>query len=168
MERRFPIHTVAGREEANAFLFGVVLNQGQRAEKAWRGALELRQRLGTLEAGELARLPTEGWIRALREPVALHRFPKTMARYLRAACEVLARDYEGDARRLWSPAVAAGVLIRRLEDFPGIGRHKAEVAIFLLTVELGVCVLDDGTKVAPAESCPGLHQAYPLDRPILK
>ncbi|WP_158502438.1 hypothetical protein [Vitiosangium sp. GDMCC 1.1324] len=53
------------------------------------------------------RIPHEVLEDALRRPKALHRFPGMMARYLRAACELLMRQYEGDARRLWSPPAPA-------------------------------------------------------------
>jgi hypothetical protein len=87
-----------------------------------------------------------------------------MARYLSSACALLVREYGGDARRLWSPPVPAKELLRRFEAFMGIGHHKAEIAVFLLTVEFAVPVLDDGTRISLASICPGLAARYvPLD-----
>ncbi len=162
---RFPLESIEGREESAAFLYGVLFNQGQRANKAWLAPGQLRERLGTLEPAQLARLPLEALEDALRRPPALHRFPGRMARYLRMACELLVRQYAGDARRLWSPPTQAKALLRRLEAFAGIGHHKAEIAVFLLTVEFAVPVLDDGTVISMAAVCPGLHEQYsPLDK----
>lgn len=163
-EEPFPLERIDGREEGLAFLFGVLFNQGQRANKAWQAPGLLRKRLGTLEPEELARVPPEVLMDALRRPRALHRFPGTMARYLSAACALLLREYGGDARRIWSPPVPAKELLRRFEAFMGIGQHKAEIAVFLLTVEFAVPVLDDGTRVSLASVCPGLAaQYFPLD-----
>jgi endonuclease III len=164
-EAPFPLERIDGREEGLAFLFGVLFNQGQRANKAWQAPGLLQQRLGTLAPEALARVPPEVLMDALRRPSALHRFPGTMARYLSAACALLLREYGGDARRIWSPPVPAKELLRRFEAFMGIGHHKAEIAVFLLTVEFMVPVLDDGTHISLSSVCPGLAARYfPLDR----
>jgi hypothetical protein len=51
-------------------------------------------------------------------------------------------------------------LLRRLTAFPGIGRHKAAVAIAFLTREYGVPVTGpaDEATVASLSSCPRLSE----------
>jgi uncharacterized HhH-GPD family protein len=157
---RFPVASVDDRGGAAAFFFGVVFNQGQRALKSWLAPLRLRDRLGTLDPVRLRELPMDLLEDAVRRPTSLHRFPRMMARYMSVSCGMLVERYAGDARRIWSPPARARELLARLEAFPGIGRHKAEVAVFLLTVEFGVPVVDDGTVIAIASSCPGLYDHY--------
>jgi hypothetical protein len=90
-----------------------------------------------------------------------------MAAYVQDCCSRLTDLYGGDARRIWSPPRSAGDLLDALKGFAGIGSHKARIAVFLLTVQFGVVVLDDGTIVSVAE-CPGLcEQFFPLDSAIL-
>lgn len=163
----FPIERINDREGSCAFLLGVIFNQGQRSDKAWAAPLALRERLGTLDPTEIARLAP--WVieEGLRRSPALHRFPTRMAAHVRAACRRLAECHEGDARKLWSPPRSASDLLEIFECFEGIGPHKARIAVFLLTVEFGVPVLDDGSVVSIA-ACPGLCDHYfPLDRAIL-
>jgi endonuclease III len=91
-----------------------------------------------------------------------------MARYVQGTAQLLAERYGGDARRLWSPVVPAGVLVARLVELPGIGRHKADVALFVLTVELGIPVLNDGVRRSIRATCPSLADLYEADEgPVL-
>jgi uncharacterized HhH-GPD family protein len=165
MRRALPVRDITDATSANAFVFGVLFNQAQRAEKSWAAPYLLQQRLGTLEPAALAAMPEDDLADAL---VGLHRFARNMARYVGQTAHLLAERYGGDARRLWSPAVPAGVLVARLVELPGIGRHKADVALFVLTVELGIPVLDDGVRRSIRATCPSLADLYEADEgPVL-
>jgi endonuclease III len=164
--RALPVREVTDATSANAFVFGVLFNQGQRAEKSWRAPYALAERLGTLAPAALAAMPQEQLADAL---VGLHRFARVMARYLGGTAALLDRRYGGDARGLWRPAVPAGVLVARLVELPGVGRHKAEVGLFVLTVELGVPVLDDGVRRSIRAACPSLADLYEAyEGPVLR
>src|SRR5438093_4271721 len=92
-------------EEANrlldsdplALLIGMVLDQQVRMEHAFSGPYELKRRLGSLDARQIASMDPEELDRAFRQRPALHRFPRTMARRVQAMCAAVARDYDGDA-----------------------------------------------------------------------
>jgi hypothetical protein len=85
------------------------------------------------------------------------------------SCELLISKYDGDARGIWTPSCDVSDLVERLTEFAGIGKHKAIVGVFLLTVEMGVTVYDDGSKLDIAKECPALSALYgPFDFPLLK
>ena len=166
--RRPPNGALLTAASANEFLFGLLFNQGQSAKRAWQAPEVLRERLGTLKPSAIAGRSVGEVAAAIALRPALHRFPRVVAGYVWKSCDVLAREYESDARRIWSPGVGLAVLLKRLEGFPGIGRHKAIVGAFLLTHEHHVVVYDDATRVSIRENCAGLYRLYaPIDAPRL-
>lgn len=66
----------------------------------------------------------------------------------------------GSAAALWDDAPAASALIDRLTALPGIGRHKAEVALFLLAREYGVAVGEDRPVDAALSHCARLADFF--------
>ncbi|HVL54602.1 MAG TPA: hypothetical protein VM344_10135, partial [Vitreimonas sp.] len=58
-----------------ALLIGFVLDQQVTVQKAFAGPLELRRRLGRLDARGLAGTDPETLAAAFRQPPAIHRFP---------------------------------------------------------------------------------------------
>ncbi len=77
-----------GEPEANALiateplalLVGFVLDQQVPVQTAFSGPLKLKQRLGRLDATELAGLEPERLDAVFREKPAIHRFPGSMAK----------------------------------------------------------------------------------------
>lgn len=125
-------------EEPLALLIGFVLDQQVSAQKAFSGPLELRRRLGSLDAEAIAGLEPGELEEAFRTRPALHRFPGTMARRTQELCAAIASEYGGDAARVWTEAESARELERRLLDLPGIGSMKARSLIAILARRFGV------------------------------
>ena len=75
---------------------------------------------------------------AFRTPPALHRFPGNMAGRVRDLCAAIARDYDGDASRVWTGAADARDLHARLIALPGIGEMKAGTIVALLGNRYGI------------------------------
>lgn len=121
-----------------ALLIGFVLDQQVTLQKAFAGPLELRRRIGTLDAAEIAAFDPAALEAAFATPPALHRFPANMARRTQALCAAIANGYEGDASRVWRGAADGADLRRRLLDLPGIGEMKATTIIGILTRRYGV------------------------------
>lgn len=150
--------------EANVFLLGLVFNQGQSAERSWQAPRLLFKRLRTSRMIAISRLDEPFLASVIAVRPALHRFPRVMARYVLGTTRLICSRYGGDARNIWNPSVGLKELLSRLSDVPGIGRHKAEVGVFFLTMEHHVPVLDDGTRIDLKMSCPRLLQTfYPLE-----
>jgi uncharacterized HhH-GPD family protein len=121
-----------------ALLIGFALDQQVTVQKAFAGPLELRRRVGTLDAGEIAALDPAALEAAFRERPALHRFPGSMAGRVRELCAVVAAEYGGDASRAWTEARDGADLEARLRALPGIGEMKAKTLVGLLAKRYGV------------------------------
>jgi uncharacterized HhH-GPD family protein len=138
--------TWTGRPEADhlletdalALLIGLVLDQQVKMEKAFSGPYELKQRLGHLDAGQIARMDPERLDAVFRERPALHRFPGNMARRVQQLCQVISSEYEGDASALWRDARDGAELARRISALPGFGEQKTQITIAVLAKKWGV------------------------------
>jgi uncharacterized HhH-GPD family protein len=123
------------RADNNAFLFGVIFDQGISYERAWRAPLMLKRRLGHLNMKKLAGLPIveiRMAVRGAKKGEALHRFPAKMARWLRAAARKLVGECHGNAGTIWRDCLTAGEAIEWLREFSGIGQKKAHMMARLL------------------------------------
>ena len=125
-------------EEPIALLVGFVLDQQVTVQKAFSGPLELRRRLGTLDAATIAGTDPRELEEAFRERPAIHRFPGNMARRVQELCAAVAEDYGGRAERVWLEAKSGEDLKRRLLALPGIGPMKAGSLLAILGKRFGV------------------------------
>jgi uncharacterized HhH-GPD family protein len=125
-------------EDPLALLIGFVLDQQVPVQKAFSGPLELRRRLGSLDAAQIAGTDPGELDRIFRERPALHRYPGTMAQRTQDLAAAVVSDYDGDAARVWSDAESGADLERRLLDLPGIGPMKARSLIAILVKRFGV------------------------------
>ena len=125
-------------ENPNALLIGFVLDQQITVQKAFAGPLVMLERLGTLDAGEIARMDPETLAAAFRRTPAIHRFPANMAARVQALCAHLAEAYSGDASRIWREAADGRDLVRRLKGLPGFGEMKVRTVTGLLFKQFAV------------------------------
>jgi uncharacterized HhH-GPD family protein len=121
-----------------ALLIGFALDQQVTVQKAFAGPLELRRRIGSLDARTIAAMDPERLDAAFRTPPALHRFPGNMAKRVRELCAAIADRYGGDASRIWTGAADARDLHARLIALPGIGEMKAGTILALLGNRYGI------------------------------
>jgi uncharacterized HhH-GPD family protein len=124
--------------EPLALLIGFVLDQQVSVQKAFSGPLELRRRIGSLDAAHIAGMDPGELDRAFRERPALHRFPGTMASRTQDLCAAITSEYGGDAARVWNEATDGRDLQQRLLDLPGIGPMKARSLIAILGKRFGI------------------------------
>jgi uncharacterized HhH-GPD family protein len=125
-------------ENPLALLIGFTLDQQVTVQKAFAGPLELQRRAGTLAADALAAMEPAAFAAIFAERPALHRFPGAMAGRVQELCGVVARDFGGDASRVWRDAASGADLERRLLALPGIGEMKAKTLVALLAKRFGV------------------------------
>ena len=125
-------------QEPLALLIGFELDQQVQLQKAFSGPLELKRRIGALDAARIAAMDPEKLDAAFRERPALHRFPGNMARRTQDLCVVIARDYANDAASVWRDAKNGRELEKRLLGLPGIGEMKAKTIIAILGKRLGI------------------------------
>ena len=146
MATKKPLLPFTGNDEAdrlletdpNALIFGFVLDQQVPLQKAFSGPFELKKRIGTLDPGKIAAMDPATLEAAFKGPPALHRFPGNMAKRTQEIAAVIARDYDGDAGRIWREAKTGRDLERRLLALPGIGEMKAQTLIAIVGKRLGV------------------------------
>ncbi len=124
--------------EPMALLIGFLLDQQVTVQKAFFGPLELRRRVGTLDARRIATMDPAQLDEAFRRRPALHRFPGNMAVRTRDLCAAIAETYEGDPARIWDEAADAADLRRRLLRLPGMGDMKADGLLAVLGKRFGV------------------------------
>jgi uncharacterized HhH-GPD family protein len=125
-----------------ALLVGFVLDQQVTVPAAFSGPLKLKQRLGRLDAAELAATDPDRLLEAFREKPAVHRFPGNMARRVQELAEVVAEEYGGDASRIWREAGDTAELKRRIEALPGFGEMKVKALASVLARRLGVTMAE--------------------------
>jgi uncharacterized HhH-GPD family protein len=118
-----------------ALLIGFALDQQVTVQKAFSGPLEIQQRVGTLDAAELASIDLEPVFRA--RP-AIHRFPGAMARRVQELAIVVRDRYGGDAGRVWSDAADTDTLRANLASLPGFGEMKIKALGSVLAKQFGV------------------------------
>ena len=121
-----------------ALLIGFALDQQVTVQKAFSGPLELRRRIGSLDARAIATMDPEQLDVAFRTPPALHRFPGNMAKRVRDLCAAIVDDYGNDASTIWAGAADAKDLHKRLIGLPGIGEMKAGTIVALLGKRYGI------------------------------
>lgn len=121
-----------------ALFIGMLLDQQIPMEWAFRGPYVLRDRLGGLNAREIAEMSPSAIEKAFSTKPALHRFPGSMAKRTQALCQALVDDYSGRAATVWTTARTGEELLARLEALPGFGTEKAKIFIALLGKRLGV------------------------------
>ena len=121
-----------------ALLIGFALDQQVPVQKAFSGPKVLLDRLGTLDPRELAGIDEAILLAAAKGPPAIHRFPGAMAARVRELSAYVAREYDGDAARLWTDASDARDLKRRIGALPGFGAMKVASLYAVLTRLIGI------------------------------
>ena len=133
--------------EPFALLVGFALDQQVPVQTAFSGPLKLKQRLGTLDPGEIAATDPARIEEVFREKPAIHRFPGNMARRVQDLASVVAEEYGGDARRVWADAKDGDDLRRRLSELPGFGDMKIRALTGVLAKRFGVAT---AIEIAPS------------------
>ena len=121
-----------------ALLLGMLLDQQVPMETAFAGPKKIHDRLGGLDAAQIAAMDPEEFKQVCATPPAVHRFPGSMAGRIQAVCEVIATEYDGDAAALWTRDDPDGAqVLRRLQALPGFGKQKAAIFLALLGKQYG-------------------------------
>ena len=121
-----------------ALLIGFALDQQVPVPTAFSGPLKIKQRLGSIDAAELAAVEPERLEAAFREKPAVHRFPGTMATRVQDLARSVVSEYDGDAARVWTGATDSEDLRRRIEALPGFGEMKVKALGSVLAKRFGV------------------------------
>jgi uncharacterized HhH-GPD family protein len=130
-------------QEPLALLIGFALDQQVTVPTAFVGPLKLKQRLGTLEARDIAQTDPSSLEALFREKPAIHRFPGSMARRVQELAAVIDDEYDGHAERVWTDATDGDDLRRRIGALPGFGKMKVTSLGAVLAKRFGVAAAQD-------------------------
>src|SRR4051794_2933195 len=123
-----------------ALLVGFVLDQQITVQKAFAGPLDLKERLGSIDAATLAEADLEP---VFRERPAIHRFPGSMAKRVHDLAVYLRDNYDGAAGRVWTNAADAAELRASLGALRGFGEMKIKALGSVLAKRFGVEAAQD-------------------------
>jgi uncharacterized HhH-GPD family protein len=127
--------------EANPFalLLGMLLDQQIPMEVAFAGPKKLADRLGGVDARQIAEYDPEEFAALCAERPAVHRFPGSMAKRIQALAQMIVDQYDGNAAAIWTAGDPDGAEVaRRLKALPGFGDQKARIFVALLGKQYGV------------------------------
>ncbi|MBF0420062.1 MAG: hypothetical protein HQL78_07840 [Magnetococcales bacterium] len=146
------------KKEADAFFLGVMLDQGQEAERAWDGGLHLRENhfqpgktfwknILSAKEREVTKITKSGFdfITSNKNKLSYkgsyavnyqtNKFPK----WLRSSAKKIVAEYDSDPRLIWDVSPENCFLIyERFKEFDGIGDALAKMAQFILVRSYGV------------------------------
>jgi uncharacterized HhH-GPD family protein len=125
-------------QEPMALLIGFALDQQVTVPTAFLGPLKLKQRLGTLDAREIAQADPGRLDEIFREKPAIHRFPGSMAKRVQELAAVVDEEYGGRAERVWTDAADGADLKKRISSLPGFGEMKIKALASVLAKRFGV------------------------------
>jgi uncharacterized HhH-GPD family protein len=122
-----------------ALLVGMVLDQQIPLEVAFAGPKKIADRMGAVDAREIADHDPEKFAALCAERPAVHRFPGSMAKRIQALAQIIVDRYDGDAAAVWAGGEPDGAeVLRRLKELPGFGDQKARIFLALLGKQYGV------------------------------
>jgi uncharacterized HhH-GPD family protein len=125
--------------DPNAVLLGMVLDQQVTMEKAFTGPAVIAERMGgRLDVATIASTDPEEFAALCAKPPAVHRFPGSMAGRVQGVCQVLVRDWDGQASAMYASATTGQELKRLIAALPGFGEQKASIFVALLGKRFGV------------------------------
>jgi uncharacterized HhH-GPD family protein len=118
-----------------ALVVGFALDQQVTVQKAFSGPLELKRRLGSIDAETLASADLEP---VFREKPAIHRYPGNMAKRVHELAVHIRDEYDGEAARVWTEAADADDLRARIAALPGFGEMKVKALGAVLAKRFGI------------------------------
>ena len=136
------------------FMFGVILDQGIKYERAWSGPFELAKRLGHLDVKRIAEMDAKELEMVMFKKAdsdgnplpALHRY-RYMARRLIEASKLILEKYDGTASKIWKDRVPAKELESRFREFKQVGQKKASMAVNILVRDFGIQIIGDRSGI---------------------
>ncbi|CDM78247.1 hypothetical protein NJB1907f44_18130 [Mycobacterium marinum] len=147
--------------ESNPFalLVGMLLDQQVPMETAFAGPKKIADRMGGLDAGDIADYDPDKFAALCSEKPAIHRFPGSMAKRVQTLAQIVVDRYGGDAAAIWTAGEPDGKeLLGRLKGLPGFGEQKARIFLALLGKQYGVT--PEGWQAAAGDyGRPGTHMS---------
>lgn len=122
-----------------ALLIGMLLDQQVPMETAFAGPKKIADRIGGVDAQQIADYNPDDFAALCAQTPAVHRFPGSMAKRIQELAQVIVDEYDADAAAVWQQGRPDGreVLVR-LKRLPGFGDQKARIFLALLGKQYGL------------------------------
>jgi uncharacterized HhH-GPD family protein len=122
-----------------ALLIGMLLDQQVPMETAFAGPKKIADRIGGIDARQIAEYDPEKFVALCSETPAVHRFPGSMAKRVQELARIIVDEYDGDAAAVWTADSPDGrEVLLRLKRLPGFGDQKARIFLALLGKQYGL------------------------------
>lgn len=122
-----------------ALLVGMLLDQQIPMETAFAGPKKIADRIGAVDARQIADYNPDEFVALCSETPAIHRFPGSMSKRVQALAQAIVDEYDGDVTALWTGGEPDGAeVLKRLKRLPGFGEQKAKIFLALLGKQYGV------------------------------
>src|SRR3954466_14514275 len=106
---------------------------------AFAGPRKIADRMGSVDAREIADYDPDKFAALCAERPAVHRFPGSMAKRIQALAQIVVDRYGGEAAGGGSTGDPDGAeVLQRLKELPGFGDQKARIFLALLGKQYGV------------------------------
>lgn len=115
------------RQNPNAILIGILLDQQIRAEIAFTGPYKLHERLGHLDLTKIAAMEPDKFKEIFGQKPAIHRFANMMADRVQNLAKAVVEKYDGDASNMWSDTTDKKTVEKRAKELPGFGAGKVKM-----------------------------------------
>ena len=122
-----------------ALLIGMLLDQQVPMETAFAGPKKIADRIGGVDAQQIADHNPEDFAALCAQTPAVHRFPGSMAKRIQDLARVIVDEYDADAAAVWEHGNPDGrEVLLRLKRLPGFGDQKARIFLALLGKQYGL------------------------------
>lgn len=131
---------------ANAFLLGVMFDRNIEASRSWSAAEWINDSLGdpddvsTLWKNliQIDQIKLKYFLQYGNGGKSFHRFYNHYVEYLPGAAKIVLEKYDGDPRKIWNNIRDIDVVMKRLEELPGIGMALSRMAVLNLVRNFGL------------------------------
>jgi endonuclease III len=126
----------------HAFVLACIANRQVKAEVAWRIPHVIATAVGGFDMARLEALSEADLLRALTDGRSAHRYPQMMAGFLHRGIARLKTEYGGDASCIWEGRPSSAEVVRRFQEFDGVGQKIGTMAANILARDFRVPMAD--------------------------
>ncbi|MDR0900662.1 MAG: hypothetical protein LBM26_03290 [Methanobrevibacter sp.] len=148
-----PLDNVEGRPSGmeefknypHLFVLGAIMDRQIPAEQAWDLPRKIALCLGGKDFSLFANKSQDYYYKIFEkgsDGKSLHRFNRVMAECFYSGIQDIKNKYSGDASKIWDDNPTAKQLIKRFEEFKGVGQKISTMAVNILRRDYKINISD--------------------------
>jgi endonuclease-3 len=126
----------------HAFVLACAMDRQIQAERAWAIPHLIAKKIGGFSMKRLTNLSRGEVNKLMSKPENLHRFPDKMAGIFYSAIQRIAKEYGGNASRIWADKPSSAEAVYRFLEFDGVGPKIATMAVNILARRFKISFAD--------------------------